>query len=195
MTMNTFEISDSTTLTQVVMTPHKKVTNGWNFGASGDSVGPQPHYVSTKFPCMNAPFRTCDPHKDSKSALRTLTVDFKDGDTNVELQQLRQLLDQVHEHISSLCAEKADGKPITVAPLIKPSKNMDYFDLISLRFWPGTPTFRDEATGQRVSEQGIDFQEYMVEPVVVLKDIWRRGDVFYPRFFLKSCTLIKKCDK
>ena len=188
-----FTIEDTASISKLALKPHKKVANGWNFTCNDSAPGLGSNYVAVKFPSMHIPFSSCEPYKNSKSTLRTLTVDFKDTDeSNDRLDDFRNLLEELYDRITALCTEVNEGRPAKVAPLIKASKNIEYHDLVSLRFWPGTADFRHEATKKRVKEQSVDLRGFRAEPTVVLKDVWLRDGVYYPRLFVTSCILIDK---
>ena len=139
--MSLLQIKDAATVTNISCTPHKKSANGWNICYGVPPTNAARTYVAFDFPVMHAPFENCNPPKNAKSKLRSLTVDFKQEDTNLELQALRVLLESTHRHLVLLCTSLNGGQTATVAPLIKPSKDIDYYDLISLRFWPGAAKF------------------------------------------------------
>ena len=192
--MSLFQIKDAATVTNISCTPHKKSAKGWNICYGIPPTNAARTYMAFDFPVMYAPFENCNPPKNAKSKLRSLTVDFKQEDTNPELQALRVLLESTHRHLVNLCTSLNGGQAATVAPLIKPSKDIDYYDLISLRFWPGAAKFFGDSDQPLLEQHITDFRDYRVKVQVVLKDIWLHNGVYYPRLFLRKCILAPKED-
>lgn len=192
--MSLHQIKDAATAACISCTPHKKSKNGWNLCYGIPSTNSARTYAVLDFPVMNAPFENCNPPPNATSKLRSLTVDFKQEDTKPELQAFRVLLESIHGHLVLLCTSLNGGQQADVAPLIKPSKDIDYYDLVSLRFWPGAAKFFGESNQPLLEQHITDFRDYRVKVQVVLKDIWLHNGVYFPRLFLRKCTLVQKED-
>lgn len=63
--------------------------------------------ILVELPLMNAPFKTCAPHADSKKVQRQLTLDFSDEKTNPMIQELRTFFGTLTARIQVLLHEKA----------------------------------------------------------------------------------------
>lgn len=156
---------------------------------------------------MHSPFSSCQSFvkkgkkKRQKPQLHTLTVDFKCEEDEPALQKFREFQDALFDRLVALCRARdqdvgktwAEKNKVPVCRLIKkkedPDPDDDIFpDKMSLKFDPQEVSFFDE-DNESLQYEDIEFDEYVVQPVAQLRDVFKYKGTYYPRYFLHSCKL------
>ena len=156
--------------------------------------------VIVRFPRMTAPFKTCEPYKESKSAYKVLSVNFQGEKDRPELGEFRRLQERLQRQLMLLCM-RTEGQGVnalpTVQDLIQAPKKRAYSDLMNIKFIPERVTWVDEE-GNPMSFSDVVFGNLEVELVAQLVDVYKcvhpqtRKVTYFPRYFLIQCKVWKK---
>ena len=102
--------------------------------------------------------------------------------------QIQKLLTQLDPSIGTPLT--VDRKNLLIRPGIAIPSNPqeNYPDQINIKLYPGDITFLD-TSGYPLDLTNIDLRQYDVDVSAQLRDIYKVGAVYYPRFLLTSCKV------
>lgn len=156
--------------------------------------------VVVRFPRMVAPFKSCEPYKESKASYKVLTLNFDGEKDRSDLREFRMLQESVQRQLMLLCmhteGENTNSLP-NVHSLIHAPKKRAYSDLMNIKFIPQSVTWVDE-TGNPIQYSDIIFGDMEVEIVAQLVDVFKfvhphtKNVTYFPRYFLRQCKLLTK---
>ena len=168
-------------------------------GGSGDLVSTMLPVI-IRFPRMTAPFKTCEPYKESKSAYKVLSVNFQGEKDRPELGEFRRFQESLQRQLMLLCM-RTEGPGANALPnvqdLIQAPKKKAYSDLMNIKFIPERVTWVDEE-GNPMRFSDIVFGNVDVELVAQLVDVFKcvhpqtRKVTYFPRYFAIQCVVCKK---
>jgi len=104
----------------------------------------------------------------------------------------QQLGMQLGKHLGDDVDENGDEEKYSCASLLTKCKpDQDFPDKMTLKFEPTQVPFQ-LGSGEIVPLSEIDFRDYKVRPVGLLKDVWCFKNKWYPRVRLIACELEEK---
>ena len=168
--------------------------------ANPRSIGKGPRarvydHILIRFPPMHVP---CDARRSicPHALIQELTVDFKNEEKCLRLQNLRIIFTRLQAQVQRLLAQMDSDSDTHLTEgrmnlLIRPGKMTSHGkspDQVRFKVQPGGQRFYNPR-GLVLNTKNIDFTQFDIEPTVKVQGVQKVGDLYFPRLVLQSCIL------